>query len=150
MPDQPQRATRPLPPATRRLRRLLWPAWAAVLGLLALLAGAARAGNLPGELPALVGRINVQAGELQLQDRDSGQWKGQRFISGGRDRPRRMLYLAALSAKRCDAGFKRFADGLTQRGKPTKVAIVAVMRKLIEAANLVLSRSQPWVKHATT
>ena len=95
-----------------------------------------------GQAAALIG--------VAPHDRDSGQWKGQRFISGGRDRPRRMLYLAALSAKRCDAGFKRFADGLTQRGKPTKVAIVAVMRKLIEAANLVLSRSQPWVKHATT
>ena len=75
MPDHPHRATRPLPLATQRLRRLVWPAWATVLGLLALLAGAARAGNLPGELPALVGRINVQAGELQLQDRDSGQWQ---------------------------------------------------------------------------
>ncbi|MDH4392296.1 MAG: hypothetical protein QE285_12860 [Aquabacterium sp.] len=53
----------------------MWPVWVAVLGLLALLAGAARAGSLPGELPALVGRVNVQAGELQLLDRDSGQWQ---------------------------------------------------------------------------
>ncbi len=75
MPDRPHRATRSQPPAMRRLRRLVWPVWAAVLGLLALLAGPARAGTLPGELPALVGRINVQAGELQLQDRDSGQWQ---------------------------------------------------------------------------
>lgn len=57
------------------LRRLARPARALLLGLLALLAGAARAGSLPGELPALVGRINVQAGKLQLQDRDSGQWQ---------------------------------------------------------------------------
>ena len=120
--------------------------------------------SLPGIGPVVAASLVVRMPELGAMrkgqaaaligvaphDRDSGQWKGQRFISGGRDRPRRMLYLAALSAKRCDAGFKRFADGLTQRGKPTKVAIVAVMRKLIEAANLVLSRSQPWVKHATT
>ena len=81
-------------------------------------------------------------------DRDSGQWKGLRFIAGGRQRPRRMLYLAALAAKRCDPGLKAFAQGLTHRGKPPKVAIVAVMRKLIEAANLVLQRGLPWAQHA--
>jgi transposase len=83
-------------------------------------------------------------------DRDSGQWKGLRFISGGRSRPRRMLYLAALQAKRCSPTLKAFADGLTARGKPPKLVLVAVMRKLIEAANLVLERGQPWLEqHAT-
>lgn len=81
-------------------------------------------------------------------DRDSGQMKGMRFIGGGRSRPRRMVYLAALSAKRFDPGFKAFAQGLADRGKPAKVILVAIMRKLIEAANLVLSRGQPWVKHS--
>jgi transposase len=79
-------------------------------------------------------------------DRDSGQWKGCRFIAGGRSRVRRMLYLAGLAAKRFDPGFRAFAEALIARGKPTKVAIVAVMRKLIEAANLVLARGQPWTK----
>ncbi len=82
-------------------------------------------------------------------DRDSGQHKGQRFISGGRARPRRLLYIAALAAKRCDPSFKAFADRLVANGKPPKLAIVAVMRKLIEAANLVLQRGQPWLKHAS-
>ena len=81
-------------------------------------------------------------------DRDSGQFKGMRFISGGRARPRRMLYLAALAAKRCDPGLKAFAERLTQRGKPGKIVVVAVMRKLVEAANLVLARGQPWLKTA--
>lgn len=81
-------------------------------------------------------------------DRDSGQFRGQRFISGGRSRPRRMLYLAALSAKRCDNTFKDFAQRLTAKGKPAKVVIVAVMRRLIEAANLILQRDQPWTKTA--
>lgn len=81
-------------------------------------------------------------------DRQSGQWRGQSFIGGGRSRPRRMLYLAALSAKRFDIAFKTFADRLLAAGKPPKVAIVAVMRKLIEAANLVLKRHQPWLRHA--
>ena len=99
-------------------------------------------GNLRhGQAAALIG--------VAPYDRDSGQWKGQRFICGGRGRPRRMLYLAAMAAKRCDPGLKAFAQSLTERGKKPKVAIVAVMRKLIEAANLVLSRGQPWVKHAT-
>lgn len=83
-------------------------------------------------------------------DRDSGQWRGARFISGGRARPRRMLYLAAWQAKRCSPTFKAFADQLLARGKAPKIVIVAVMRKLIEAANLVLQRGQPWLKQPAT
>jgi transposase len=60
--------------------------------------------------------------------------------------PRRMLYLAALAAKRCDPALKAFAQRLLDNGKPPKIAIVAVMRKLIEAANLVLQRGQPWTR----
>jgi len=77
-------------------------------------------------------------------DRDSGQYKGLRFIAGGRERPRRMLYIAALAARRCDPGFKTFAKHLAAKGKPPKVILVAIMRKLIEAANLVLARSAVW------
>lgn len=76
---------------------------------------------------------------------ESGQSKGLRRIAGGRARPRRLLYLAALSAKRCDPGLKAFAQSLQARGKAAKVVVVAVMRKLIEAANLVLYRHQPWI-----
>ena len=76
--------------------------------------------------------------------RDSGQWKGQRFIAGGRTRPRRMLYLAAMAARRHDHTLNLFAQRLIAAGKPPKLAIVAIMRKLIEAANLVLKRQQPW------
>ena len=83
-------------------------------------------------------------------DRDSGQWKGLRFIAGGRARPRRMLYLAALIAKRFDPGLKAFAERLLARGKAKKLVTVAVMRKLIEAANLVLSRGLPWIKQPAT
>lgn len=120
--------------------------------------------SLPGVGPVVAATLVVRMPELGALrkgqaaaligvapfDRDSGQWKGLRFISGGRSRPRRMLYLAALSAKRCDPGLKAFAQSLVQRGKPLKVAIIAVMRKLIEAANLVLSRGQPWLKHPAT
>lgn len=78
-------------------------------------------------------------------DRDTGQSSGQRHIWGGRSRPRRMLYLAAIVAKRIDPAHKAFALRLTKAGKKPKVVIVAVMRKIIEAANLVLGRGTPWV-----
>jgi transposase len=77
-------------------------------------------------------------------DRDSGTIKGPRFICGGRARPRTFVYLAALAAKRLNGPFKACAENLINAGKPAKVAIVAVMRKLIEAANLVLKRQTPW------
>jgi transposase len=120
--------------------------------------------SLPGVGPVVAATLVVRMPELGSMkrgqaasllgvapfDRDSGQWKGLRFIAGGRRRPRRMLYLAALAAKRADPGLKAFAEQLRNRGKPAKVAVVAVMRKLIEAANLVLQRGQPWVRHAMT
>ena len=78
-------------------------------------------------------------------DRDSGTHAGTRFITGGRSRPRRMLYIAALAAKRCDPDLKAFANRLEAIGKPKKLILVAIMRKLIEAANTVLKRNAPWV-----
>ena len=80
-------------------------------------------------------------------DRDSGTHAGTRFIAGGRSRPRRMLYIAALAARRCDPDLKAFADRLEANGKPKKLILVAIMRKLIEAANIVLKRNAPWLKH---
>jgi transposase len=117
--------------------------------------------SLPGVGPVVAATLVVRMPELGAMrrgqpasligvapfDRDSGQWKGLRFISGGRARPRRMLYLAGLQAKRCDPTLKAFAQRLAARGKPAKLIVVAVMRKLIEAANLVLQRGQPWLKH---
>ena len=44
-----------------------------------------------------------------------------------------MLYMAALAARRIDPGLKAFADRLAASGKPPKVVVVAVMRKLVEA-----------------
>lgn len=116
--------------------------------------------SLPGIGPIVAASLVVRMPELgQMNrgqaaalagvapfDRDSGQFKGLRFISGGRRRPRRLLYMAALSAKRCDPTFKGAADALLARGKPKKVVLVALMRRLIETANLVLGRGQPWTR----
>lgn len=120
--------------------------------------------SLPGVGPIVAATLVVRMPELgQMRrgqaaslagvapfDRDSGQWKGLRFIAGGRSRVRRMLYLAGLQAKRCDPGLKAFAEQLRARGKPAKLIVVAVMRKLVEAANLVLGRGQPWLKQPAT
>lgn len=83
-------------------------------------------------------------------DRDSGAWKGQRRIGGGRMRPRRLLYMAALAARRTDPDLRAFADRLAAKGKPPKVVLAALMRKLIEAANLVLKRGTPWTRSTQT
>lgn len=115
--------------------------------------------SLPGVGPIVAATLVIRMPELGAMrrgqassllgvapfDRDSGQWRGVRFISGGRARPRRMLYLAALQARRCSPPLKAFAEQLLARGKPAKVVLVAVMRKLIEAANLELQRGQPWL-----
>jgi transposase len=77
-------------------------------------------------------------------DRDSGPFRGERHIAGGRTRPRKLVYLAALVASRRDPALRALAERLKAKGKKPKVAIVAVMRKLIEWANLVLARGTPW------
>ena len=91
----------------------------------------------PGQAASLLG--------VAPFNRDSGAMKGLRFITGGRARPRTIVYLAAIAAKRRIGTFRAFAEKLINAGKPKKVAIVAVMRKLIEAANLVLKRQTPWI-----
>ena len=58
---------------------------------------------------------------------------------------RRVLYLAALSAIGCNQEMKRFYQGLRQRGKAGKVALVAVMRKLLLVLNSIAHRETPWV-----
>ena len=97
-------------------------------------------GHLPGKsLTALVG--------LAPWSRDSGQHRGYRAIRGGRSVVRRALYLAALSAVRHDNTLRRFYQGLRQRGKPGKVALVAVMRKMLLQLNAIARRATPWQEH---
>lgn len=71
-------------------------------------------------------------------NRDSGQWAGKRHISGGRAEVRRALYMAALSASRRNRQLKPFYDRLIAAGKPAKLALTAVMRKLIVLMNHLL------------
>lgn len=68
-------------------------------------------------------------------NRDSGRWRGQRHISGGRAPVRRTLYLASLHAARKNPILKAFYQRLRAAGKPAKVALTAVARKLLLLLN---------------
>lgn len=75
---------------------------------------------------------------------DSGKHRGKRFIWGGRADVRAVLYMAAISAIRCNDTIKAFAERLKKAGKPPKVVIVACMRKLLTIMNSMLKNNTPW------
>lgn len=75
---------------------------------------------------------------------DSGKYRGQRHIWGGRAPVRTTLYMAAMAARRFNPPLKAFYERLTAAGKPHKVAITAVMRKLLTILNAMLRDRMPW------
>ncbi len=77
-------------------------------------------------------------------NRDSGRFKGERMIWGGRAAVRTALYMATLSAVRCNPVIKAFYLRLCDAGKPHKVALTACMRKLITILNTMLKNDTPW------
>ena len=70
--------------------------------------------------------------------RDSGTMKGKRCIGGGRANARHVLYMSALSASRCNLVLAPFYAALKKRNKLSKVALTAVMRKLVVYMNYKL------------
>jgi len=88
-------------------------------------------------------QIAMLAGLAPLADQ-SGARDGQRMIRAGRAAARRVLYLCALSAKRCNPAMRGVYDRLTAAGRPHKVALVAVARKLVILANTLISQNRPW------
>jgi transposase len=90
------------------------------------------------ELGQLNGRQAAALAGVAPYNRDSGQWAGQRRIRGGRAAVRCALYRAALPASRHNRQLKAFHDRLIAAGKPAKLALTAVMRKLIVRMNHVL------------
>ena len=78
-------------------------------------------------------------------DRDSGQHRGSRAIRGGRAQPRHLLYMAAMSAIRHEPASKACYQRLTADGKPHKVALVAVMRKLAGLLDTLLRADRLWL-----
>ena len=99
------------------------------------------------ELGQIASATAVALAGLAPYDRDTGKERGKRRILGGRSQIRTCLYMAALAAIRSHAHFREFADRLTRKGKPFKVAVTAVMRKLIVILSAMLRKDQPW-KHA--
>jgi transposase len=75
---------------------------------------------------------------------DSGKKKGQRAISGGRPDVRCILYMATLTATRCNPVIKECYQRLVKAGKKKKVAIVACMRKLLTILNAILRDHKHW------
>ena len=77
-------------------------------------------------------------------NRDSGRFKGQRAIRGGRASVRSVLYMATLAAIRSNPVIRRFADRLKATGKRKKVVITACMRKLLTILNAMLRDQLEW------
>ncbi|MBI3415144.1 MAG: IS110 family transposase [Verrucomicrobia bacterium] len=90
------------------------------------------------ELGTLNRRQAAALAGLAPHPRESGQWHGRRSIGGGRAPVRRALYMAALVAARSNRQLKEFYQRLRAAGKPAKVALTAVMRKLIVLMNHIL------------
>lgn len=108
------------------------------------------AASLIADLPEL-GNIDRRAiahlaGLAPFAD-DSADTKGHRHIRGGRAHPRRALYWAALSAARYNPDLRSFYQRLRDNGKKPKVALTAVMRKLVILANTLIADNRPWVNH---
>lgn len=76
--------------------------------------------------------------------RDSGQRSAKRFIRGGRCHLRQALYMPALVAIRFNADLKAKYKALVAAGKPPKLAITAIMRKLLILANALLRDQRAW------
>jgi transposase len=81
---------------------------------------------------------------LAPMNRDSGQYRGQRKIQGGRPAVRRALYMAALVASRYNPVIREFYQRLRLAGKPPKVALTACLRKLLVILNAMLKNRTHW------
>lgn len=81
---------------------------------------------------------------LAPMSRQSGRWTGRAFIVGGRANVRQALYMPALVACRFNPDLKAKYDQLKAAGKAPKVAIAAIMRKLVVLANALLKNNRKW------
>jgi transposase len=115
--------------------------------------GPTTARTLLAELPEL-GRLDRRAIAALVGvapfNCDSGQQRGRRRIAGGRAAVRASLYMAALVASRRNPPLAAFYQRLRAHGKPAKVALVAVMRKLLTILNAIIKQHAPWNPGAPT
>jgi transposase len=115
-------------------------------------------GSVPGVGPVTRATLLAKLPELGRLDRrqiaalvgvapmsrDSGAFKGQRFVQGGRADVRTVLYMATVAAVRCNPVIRAFHRRLLTAGKPAKVALTACMRKLLVILNAIARTRQPW------
>ncbi|MDJ0945571.1 MAG: transposase [Kiloniellales bacterium] len=98
------------------------------------------------ELGTLQARQAASLAGLAPVVRQSGTWRGKAHIRGGRATLRQALYMPALVAARFNPDLKTLYKRLLSAGKPPKLAITAVMRKLITTANALLRENRKWTK----
>lgn len=95
-----------------------------------------------------LGRVNNKAAAALIGAapfvRQSGTMNAPARIHGGRAAVRSILYMAAVSASRHNPVLRTFYQRLLANGKPPKVALIAVLRRLVVFANAVLRSGQPW------
>jgi len=75
---------------------------------------------------------------------DSGQWRGKRFIAGGRAKVRCTLYMSSLAAAYHNPVIRTLRQRLEHQGKPFKVVLTACMRKLLTILNAMVKNGTPW------
>ena len=78
--------------------------------------------------------------------RQSGQWRGKSFIQGGRKFLRDALYMPVLVAARFNPDMAAKYKQMSARGKPKKVALTAIMRKMLELVNTLIKNDRMWVE----
>jgi transposase len=109
--------------------------------------GPVTAATLLALMPELGRRSSKQLAalaDLAPFNNDSGTRRGQRSIRGGRKRVRDALYVAAFIAAQHAHRFKAFFKTLIDAGKPRKLAVIAVARKLLSVLNAILRDRQPF------
>jgi len=100
------------------------------------------------ELGALEAGQAASLAGLAPVARQSGRWTGRAFIRGGRAAVRQAVYMPALVAARFNPDLNAKYRELIKAGKPAKVALTAVMRKLIVLANALLKANRSWAPKA--
>jgi transposase len=101
------------------------------------------------ELGQLTGEQAAALAGLAPIAHDSGAMRGKRAIGGGRRLLRHVMFQAALVASHHNPVLKIFADRLRAAGKPHKVVITAVARKLVTIANAICKSRQKWTSQPT-
>jgi transposase len=125
------------------------PAWREKEDLLVSFPGVSNtlARTFLAELPEL-GRLSrreiASLAGLAPYTRQSGRWRGKSMIGGGRAPLRAALYMAALSASRCNRPLKVFYQRLLSAGKPKMVALIAVARKILTILNAMVRDKKEW------